>query len=63
MSTDISDIAKLSAAKNGFLRRCSVNLRTPWTTGSFDEAGKDNGVFVEIRSKNYENRNLSKAGY
>ena len=63
MSMPVSDIAKLSAAKIDAIPGCSANLRTPWTSGLFIKAGKDNGVFVEIRSKNYEKCNLSKTGY
>ncbi|MCQ2240230.1 hypothetical protein [Treponema sp.] len=61
MSTGIFDNTKLSAAIDG-VYHSQTYQRTPWLILANQKNQKDNGVFVEIRSKNYENRNFFKAG-
>lgn len=62
MGTGIFDITKLSAAMIGRERCNQINQRTPWLDGASFMILKDNRVFVEKWSQNYENRNLSKTG-
>ncbi|MDO4505516.1 MAG: hypothetical protein Q4B64_01055 [Spirochaetales bacterium] len=61
MSTEVFDITRLSAAIDGIYYG-QTNQRTPWLNLANSTDPKDNGVFVEIRSNNYENRNFFKAG-
>ena len=63
MGTGIFDITKLSAAMIGRERCNQINQRTPWLDGVSFMNLKDNRVFVEKWSQNYENRNLLKTGY
>lgn len=61
MSTEVFDITRLSAAIDGD-NYSHTNQRTQWLILAYQRNPKDNGVFVEIRSTNYENRNFFKAG-
>lgn len=60
MGTGIFDITKLSAAMIGRERCNQINQRTPWLDGACFMNLKDNRVFVEKWSQNYENHVLWK---